>query len=99
MSDVDEVLDELRGTGYGLVLDEVAVKYLEENSIAVFEQALEDHLMRKALALSHGDPLGVGVSIAYLWAKQNEVTNLRIIVKGKSVGMPVERMRGELILV
>jgi vacuolar-type H+-ATPase subunit C/Vma6 len=39
------------------------------------------------------------VAISYLWAKQNEITNLRIIVKGKSVGMPVDRVRKELILV
>ncbi len=40
-----------------------------------------------------------GIMIGYLWAKQNEITNLRIIVKGKSVGMPADRMRKELILV
>jgi vacuolar-type H+-ATPase subunit C/Vma6 len=34
-----------------------------------------------------------------LWMKANEVTNLRIIVKGVSVGMPVQRMREELIVV
>jgi V/A-type H+-transporting ATPase subunit C len=99
MSDIDEVLDELRGTSYGIVLDDAAVKFLEENSIAVFERALEDHLMRKALLMGSGDPLGIGVAIAYVWAKQNEITNLRIIVKGASVGMPEERVRGELILV
>lgn len=99
MSDIDEVLDRLRGTPYGQVLDDAAVTYLEESSIAVFERTLEDYLMRKALGLGTGDPLGVGVAVAYLWAKQNEITNLRIIVKGKAVGMPVERVRGELILV
>ncbi|PKQ30088.1 MAG: V-type ATP synthase subunit C [Actinobacteria bacterium HGW-Actinobacteria-10] len=99
MSDIDEVLDRMRGTPYGRPLDDVAMKYLEENSIAVFERALEDYLMRRALGFGRGDPLGVGVAIAYLWAKQNEITNLRIVVKGKSVGMPVERVRGELILV
>lgn len=98
-SDVDEVLDRLRGTPYGKLLDEVAVKYIEENSIAVFERALEDYLMRRALALGTGDPLGIGIGISYLWAKQNEITNLRIVVKGKAVGMPVERVRRELILV
>jgi len=99
MSDVDEVLDRLRGSPYGKTLDDVAVAFLEENSIAVFERALEDYLMRKALYTGTGDPLGVGVAIAYLWAKQNEVTNLRIIVRGKEVGMPEDRVRGELILV
>ncbi|MFU8891731.1 MAG: V-type ATPase subunit, partial [Anaerosomatales bacterium] len=46
-----------------------------------------------------GDPLGIGVAVSYLWAKQNEITNLRIIVKGKAVGMPEDRVREELILV
>ena len=45
------------------------------------------------------DPHGVGVAIAYLFGKQNEITNLRIIVKGKAVGMPADRVREELILV
>lgn len=99
LSDVDQVLDRLRGTPYGKLLDEVAVKFIEENSISVFERALEDFLMRRALAMGTGDPLGIGVGITYLWAKQNEITNLRIIVKGKSVGMPLDRVREELILV
>jgi V/A-type H+-transporting ATPase subunit C len=99
MSDVDEVLDRLRGSAYGATLDDAAMRYLEENSIAVFERALEDYLMRKTLSQAAGDPLGIGVAIAYLWGKHNEITNLRIIVKGKAVGMPEERVRRELILV
>ncbi len=99
MSDIDEVLDGLRGTPYGKTLDDAAIRYLEANSISEFERVLEDYLMRKALGLGVGDPLGVGVVVGYLWAKQNEITNLRIIVKGKAVGMPDNRVRGELILV
>ncbi len=99
MSDIDEVLDRLRATPYGKTLDDAATLFLEQNSIAVFERALEDQLTRRTLGLAKGDPLGVGVGVAYLWAKQNEITNLRIIVKGKAVGMPIERVREELILV
>jgi vacuolar-type H+-ATPase subunit C/Vma6 len=51
------------------------------------------------LALGSTDPLGIGIPIAYLWGKQNEITNLRIIVKGAAVGMPADRTRRELILV
>jgi V/A-type H+-transporting ATPase subunit C len=99
LSDIDQLLDRLRGTPYGNVLDAVAAQFLEQNSISVFERALEDYLMRKALVLSMTDALGVGVGISYLWAKRNEVTNVRIIVKGMAVGMPEERVRGALILV
>jgi V/A-type H+-transporting ATPase subunit C len=77
----------------------VVVRFEQERSIAVFERALEDYVLRKALDAGRGDPLGIGIVIGYLWAKQNEVTNLRIIVKGNSVGMPADRMRRELILV
>ncbi|MBE0477324.1 MAG: ATP synthase A1 subunit C [Coriobacteriia bacterium] len=99
MSDVDQVLDRLRNTMYGPALEDAAMKYIEVNSLSVFERALEDHLIRKVTLSGVHDPLGVGVVVSYLTAKQNEITNLRIIVKGKSIGMPVERVREELILV
>lgn len=99
LSDIDEVLDRLKRTPYGTPLEGAALLYVETGSIAVLERVLEDYVMRRALSTSHADPLGAGVLISYLWAKQNEVTNLRIIVKGTSVGMPPDRIRGELIVV
>jgi V/A-type H+/Na+-transporting ATPase subunit C len=99
LSDVDEVLDRLKRTPYAAALDEAALRYLETNSIPVFERALEEQLMRRALMAGIKDPHGVGVAIAYLYGKQNEITNLRIVVKGIAVGMPADRVREELILV
>lgn len=99
LSDIDEVLDRLKGTPFGKALSNAVMLYLETNSIAVLERSLEDFVMRRAISSNRGDPLGAGVIISYLWAKQNEVTNLRIIVKGNAVGMPPERVRRELIFV
>jgi len=99
LSDVDEVIDYLKHTPYSDALDSAALRYLENASIPVFERALEDLMMRRALLSSIRDPHGVGVAISYLYGKQNEVTNVRIIVKGKAVGMPADRVREELILV
>ena len=99
MSDIDELLDGLKATPYGRPLEEEVIHFIEVGSVSVFERALEDYLMRKALRADRGDPLGVGLIIGYLWAKHNEVTNLRIIVKGTTIGMPEDRMRRELILV
>ncbi len=99
MSDVDEVFNRIKKTPYGRPLDEVALLYMEKGSVSVFERALEDLLFRKAFDTGKGDPLGIGLAVSYLWAKANEITNLRIVVKGVSVGMPVERMREELIVV
>jgi len=98
-SDIDEVFTRLKRTPYASPIEGVAVKYIEKGSVSVFERALEDYLFREAYATSKGDPLGVGLMISYLWTKANEVTNLRIVVKGISVGMPVDRMTEELIVV
>lgn len=98
-SDVDEVFNRIKKTPFGRPLEEVALMYVEKGSVSVFERALEDYLFRKAFVNGKGDPLGIGLAISYLWAKANEVTNLRIVVKGVSVGMPTERMREELIVV
>ena len=56
-------------------------------------------LTRQALLSGIRDPQGIGVAISYLYAKLNEITNLRIIIRGKAVGMPAERVREDLILV
>lgn len=99
MSDVDEVFNRIKKTPYGRPLDQVALIYVEKGSVSVFERALEDYLFRFAFSQSKGDPLGIGLAISYLWTKANEVTNMRIVVKGVTVGMPEERMREELIVV
>jgi V/A-type H+/Na+-transporting ATPase subunit C len=99
LSDIDEILDGLRGTRFGKLLDEAAEHYLETMSVASFERALEDYFTRKVIAVGGTDPLGVGIPLAYLWGKQNEVTNVRIIVKSIAVGIPAQRTRRELILV
>lgn len=99
LADIDEIIDGLKGTPYHKVCDEAALRYLETTSVAVFERALEDYFTRKVVALGGTDPLGIGIPLAYLWSKQNEVTNLRIVVKGKDVGIPASSMRREFILV
>ena len=99
LSDVDEILDALRKTRFGPILDDAAMTYLETMSISAFERALEDYLTRRIIALGGTDPLGAGIPIAYLWSKANEVTNLRIISKAIAIGIPGDRARKELILV
>ncbi|MDY0340202.1 MAG: ATP synthase A1 subunit C [Coriobacteriia bacterium] len=99
MSDVDEVFSRIKKTPYGKPLDRAAVAYMESGSVSVFERALEDYLFHLAFENSKADTLGIGLTISYLWTKANEITNLRIVVKGISVGMPESRMREELIIV
>jgi V/A-type H+/Na+-transporting ATPase subunit C len=100
MSDIDEVLDRLRGTrvrsGHSMMCRWSTSSRTRSRCSSARSRTSSPGAR---LGIAKGDPLGIGVAVSYLWAKQNEITNLRIIVKGKSVGMPVERVREELILV
>jgi V/A-type H+-transporting ATPase subunit C len=66
------------------------------------EAALENALSR-ALSLKHaklfwGDPLRINVPIGYLWMKTIEVTNLRLIARGKAYGLAQPEIERELLL-
>ncbi len=98
-ADVEEVLGAIHRTPYARPLEDAAVTFLQEGTLSVLERALEDLITRRIIALRRSDPLGVGIVVGFLWAKQNEVANIRIAVTGRSVGLPDERMRRELILV
>lgn len=97
--DVDEVVDGLLDTTYGRILEGAMMKYVELGSLAALERALETYFVQKGAYMSKGDPLGVGIAIGYIWAKDNEIVNLRIIVKGRTIGMPEKRIREELVFV
>ena len=46
-----------------------------------------------------GDPLSFTIVIGYLWAKLNEVTNIRVIARCREAGMPDELMESEIFYV
>ena len=53
MSDIDEVINQLKATPYSPVLDEAAMRYLERGSLSTFERALE---MDLHAARADGEP-------------------------------------------
>ncbi len=71
---------------------------LDLPSLVSLERALENLLLSEAIYSLRSDPLGIGVVIGYICQKINEVTNLRLILRGKLVGMPVEEIRELLVL-
>lgn len=69
----------------------------DERGESAFEDELEKNMIRECLKMSK-DPLGIGVIIEYMWRKYLEVTNLRIIIRGKSIGLIESQIRKELFL-
>lgn len=67
--------------------------------LVAFEREL-DLTMAKSMAKHYlGDPLGVDIVVGYVAMKSAEVANLRLIARGKFLGLPREAVRREMILV
>lgn len=89
----------LQGTPYAKAAEEGIKRYFKTGYVSSFQRALEEFLVRQASKLFIADPLSSAMLIAYFYTKHNEVTNLRIIVRGKSVEMSEDEIREAMIIV
>ena len=96
LGQIERIVDELAAsTPYSEPLQR-AMELLDKRGETVFQDELERYIIRRCLTISE-DTLGIGVIIKYMWRKYLEITNLRIIVRGKSIGLIESQIREELI--
>ena len=63
----------------------------------MLETELYKHLLKQSILLLHQHLLSVDVILGYMFAKDIEVRNLRIIIKGKQLGLSEQFMESQLI--
>jgi V/A-type H+-transporting ATPase subunit C len=108
--DIEKLLSMMRsGTLEGAIklLDVTPYKFLSElpaevfktEKISVFEKELEKYLIKRGVSRFLGDPLSIAVAVGYIWAKYNEITNIRIIARCKTADITEKEIREELIYV
>ncbi len=95
----EDIIDAVRDTKYHAALAAGLEQFFKTGALSVIERHMEEYIIQKCVAMFRADPLSVGLIIGYIWAKFNEIVNLRIIVRGKALGMPEERIREGLVLV
>jgi V/A-type H+-transporting ATPase subunit C len=74
--------------------------FAEEKLVSLprIERQLDRWLIREAQGLARRDPLGIGVAVAYIEQKINEIRNLRMIMQGKVSGVEAEQLTEWLII-
>jgi len=72
---------------------------VSQGKISVLEKELDRFQIMNGVALFRGDPFSFTVVIGYLWAKLNEITNIRVIARCREAGMPDELMESEIFYV
>jgi V/A-type H+-transporting ATPase subunit C len=96
---VDDVVGGLANTPYGSLLQPLLEAYHQTLDLTPFQRELDRHLVRLGVGTFRREPLSLAPAIGYIWAKQAEVTNLRLIAHGKALGMDRDAIRRELFVV
>lgn len=96
---LSEKIDLLKNTIYGEKIKKSFEDIQATGFISPLQRRLEELLITEAISLFKAYPLSIAPVIAYIWAKYNEVVNLRIIIRGKEAGIPNEKIISSLILV
>ncbi|MDT8358355.1 MAG: V-type ATPase subunit, partial [Methanomicrobiaceae archaeon] len=93
-----EVLEYLKGTPYRF-LPEHHPALTDGVNVSILERELDHFLIEKGTRLFRGDPLSIALVLGYIWAKDTEVKNIRIIARGKNAFLPEEDLLEDLVYV
>lgn len=80
-------------------IDKGILAFGESRRLSVMERFLEIEVVEAGCKMFRADPLGIGVSIGYIWRKYNEFMNLRILLRNNSFGKPAPATREEIFFV
>ncbi len=69
----------------------------KSGSIIRLENDLYKHLLKESILFTHQHPLSIDVILGYMFAKDLEIRNLRILVKGKQLGLKEEFIESQLV--
>jgi len=98
LGNIARMVSEYPDPGYSEVLGRALAEY-QELDVVAFDRELERELITEAVGMSNLDVLGIGVILGFIAAKQNEIVNLRIVIKGKSMDQTRARIWDDLFFV
>jgi V/A-type H+-transporting ATPase subunit C len=93
---LDDMVETLAGTSYEPSLRAGLKAYKQTARLSDFEKHLKRYRLQWMSRLMTKDPLGIGVLLGFLALKINEISNIRWIAQGISLGLKVDAIRTEL---
>jgi|TARA_Y100000310_G_scaffold318480_1_gene372611 V/A-type H+-transporting ATPase subunit C len=97
VGDLDELSRALEKTEYKNVVQKGIKEFEESNSLITLETELYQYLLKESILLLHQHPLSIDVILGFMFAKDIEIRNLRIIIKGKQLGLSEEFIENQLV--
>ncbi len=95
----DDLVEYIRDSSYGEELSAGLAELESAQSLSAFEQALDAALLEYSDTLSHSHPVSICSALSYILAKEREIENVRAIARGREVGLSVEEIEEELVVI
>jgi len=95
--DFDKFSNEFERTEYKETIKKGIEEFKKSNSLIPLETQLYKHLLKRSILFMHQHLLSIDVILGYMFAKDIEVRNLRIIIKGKQLGLSEQFIESQLI--
>lgn len=97
VDDLDELSKALEKTAFKDVIQKGMEEFKEKDSLITLETELHKYLLNKSTLLQHQHPLSIDVILGYMLAKDIEIKNLRILIKGKQLGLADDFIERQLV--
>lgn len=97
IDDVIEIMKRLEKEEYGEQIKECIEDFEKNNSLIKFENTLYKYLLKKSTSMMHINPLSIDVILSYMFAKEIETRNLRLLLRGKQLDLKEEFIESQLI--
>jgi V/A-type H+/Na+-transporting ATPase subunit C len=98
LGDIVQIVSEYPDPRMRKLLEKALAEY-QEIDIVAFDKELEREIIRRGAAMSNVDVLSIGVIIGFMSLKQNELINLRIVLRGKMADRPQADIKKDLFFV
>ncbi len=96
-SQIEDLPTILEGSEYGKDAKKGIDEYRKKGTLIFLETELYKGLLKSGLKLLHQKPLMADAIFGYLFAKEIEVRNLKMLVKAKQLGLPQEFIEEQII--
>jgi V/A-type H+/Na+-transporting ATPase subunit C len=95
---IQDMIPILKRKGYHKVIEEGEEEFKKSESLAGIERELHHYLLTKARVLYHQHPLSIDVILGYMFAKEIEIKNLTVLLKGKQLELDEEFISQSLVV-
>jgi len=97
-NDQRELIEKIAKSKYKEILKEGIEKFKNEDSLIDIEISLYNYLLNKSVLMLHQHPLSVDSILSYMFAKEIEIKNLRLLTRGKQLGLSEEFIEKQLVV-